>query len=129
MKPQKLTAKKVKDAAIKAYKERRLTAQHRNSERRECVYSQGEYHCAIGWALNEKTLQRIDKLELNDGAAVDCLVSYGVIAVDEDDLDIIEDIQGTHDEWADASKNWGAKSEAAIECRDDFLAAIGLKQE
>lgn len=129
MKPQKLTPKKVKSAARKAYKERRLTAQHRNQNKRQCVYSKGEYHCAIGWALNQKALKQVEKFDLNDSNPVLCLVNEDIIDINDDDLDIIEAIQMAHDEWATASRYNGAKSASAIKARDDFLAAIGLKQE
>lgn len=127
MKPQKLTVRKVKAAARRAYAERRLTAQHRNPAKRDCVYTSGAYHCAIGCALNKQSLQMIDEERLNHGTPVGLLQSHDVITVDNDDINVIDVIQNLHDEWAQTSQSWGANSKVTRQARAEFLASIGLK--
>lgn len=111
--PQRLTAAEVRAAGIKAYDEKRLTAQHEHWGARMCVYEQEVgCNCVIGSALSPEAIAKIHELGLNDGSSVDELGE--VIVVDsEDDQVALCDAQRRHDEWADAEYHVGNPSTPA----------------
>lgn len=101
MKPQHLTVKKVKKAALAAFKARKLTAQHRDPEKRECHYEEGVYSCAIGAALSKKTMKRIRDTNHNESSLC-AIVNAGIVTCD--DIQGLDSIQSAHDSWAGAAK-------------------------
>lgn len=124
---QKLTLKRVKAAARKAYDEKRLTAQHPDKSKRECVYTSGKYGCAIGVALNATTLKKIADQQLNADAGVECLMNEDVILVSDEEVTSLSVIQTAHDKWADHARNLGLADEITREARNEFLFRIGHK--
>jgi hypothetical protein len=126
-KTQHLTLAGVKRAARRAYRARRLTAQHPTPTKRMCVYEKGSYSCAIGAALNKHTIAAIRESNCNEGTSVDQLRVRGLITVDADELGPISVIQNMHDSWASASEAYGGRSDGTKSARKGFLETIGLK--
>jgi hypothetical protein len=91
-----------------------------------CVYEKGAYRCAIGAALNKRTMEAIRQDGCNDGTSVHQLTVRGIITVEQDDLSAISTIQNMHDGWAGASESYGARSDNAVHARKAFLETIGL---
>jgi uncharacterized Ntn-hydrolase superfamily protein len=128
-----LTLETVVKAARKAYEEQRLTAQAADPRDRRCLYRKGEYCCAIGAALPDKV---IDKLEANytkDGErynsqSIEVVVKEGFVDV-ENDLAAMKKLQAAHDHWCqtvcykeeDSSAAPGQAAEAAfVELLDKY---------
>jgi hypothetical protein len=84
-------------AAAKAYREKRLSAQ---GTAPLCAYR--DYNgcpCVIGAAIDDDTAEAWDACrELSGGSAIRALSRRGLI--DSDDMDALEDLQSTHDDWA-----------------------------
>ena len=100
-KPQKLTVALVKRKAREAYKARKLTAQHRDPDKRLCVYSIGTYHCPIGAALSKEALAQVKLKGDNSGAGVDILSKDGIITpLSAREWNQLDEIQSVHDSWA-----------------------------
>jgi hypothetical protein len=119
----KLTLKRIKAKALEAYRARRLTAQHRDQDKRERVYQVDNYHCAIGAALTKTTLEEIKGRGV-EGVRVGSLRSRGIISFNEKDFSELVNIQSLHDEWARNSCNHGASSSVAQNARRKFLEVI-----
>jgi hypothetical protein len=118
---QKLTIRGVKEAALKAYAEGRLLAQHPDPKKRMCAYTLAglndgkNYGCAIGVGLTDDTVQRVlaavylqvdgDAKTLNyvpfgvNFSDVLALIKRGIVEVSTEDLDMIVAIQRKHDLW------------------------------
>ena len=125
---QRLNVARVKAAARRAYKARKLTAQHPTREMRKCNYQIGDYRCAIGAALSSRTLAEIVRLGRNDNTSIGKLWYIArLIKLDgEGERAVLSDIQEAHDRWATASQEWGAEHEHTLKRRDEFLEVIGL---
>jgi hypothetical protein len=121
---QVLTLKEIKAAARKAYKAKRLTAQHPDRAQRICVYSNGAYRCAIGAALTKETLAALSTFTQHSGLSV--LQSQGLVTVTpRKDYYEATVIQYAHDAWARAAK--ASRSLKFVKsCRDKFTKLIGL---
>lgn len=122
---QVLTVNKVKKAARKYYKARKLTAQARNPKNRKCEYEVGTMRCAIGSALTQKTIDKIFEGG-HENTIVCALWTLGIVDVDADECAQLEVIQDAHDQWAKESALSGAKSPVTIVFRNNFKALIGL---
>ena len=116
--PQHLTVKQAKAAARKAYKAGKLTAQHRDRDKRQCHYAIGSCRCAIGAALSPATLKLIKDQDLNSGYSVNELDHRGLITTD--DIEALSHIQHLHDTWCDRARTGLDPTPA----RRDFLEAI-----
>ena len=125
---ERLTVARVKAAARKAYKARKLAAQHPTRAMRKCNYQVGDYRCAIGAALSTRTLAEIVRLGRNDNTSIGKLWHIArLIKLDgEGERVLLSDIQKAHDRWATASKDRGAEHEHTLKHRDTFLRLIGL---
>ena len=126
---QKLTLAKVRAAARKAYKERRLTAQHRDPSKRECVYSYGKYGCAIGVALNKKTIKKILDDSMNSGTSLGQLRD-NYVKIPEKEFHHIVAIQVAHDDWVLGGSHFSYNDKVVgrerKEYRNKFKELIGL---
>jgi hypothetical protein len=120
---QTLTLKGVKAAARRFYRAGKLTAQHRNKEKRLCVYDDGfGYRCVIGAALSRATLKRVHDTYLNFAASPATLRNEGIIVVRDDELKELNMLQNCHDAWAKADTAAVRKNARKI-----FLTAIGIR--
>lgn len=124
LKPQVLTLKGVKAAARKALAEKRLLAQHPVRDKRKCIYDDGDGRgCAIGVALNKKTLATIQSADFNT-KYVYSLKDHGLISMSDEDLLPIRSIQTHHDEWANYARESGANAEITRRAKKAFLDTI-----
>lgn len=132
---QVLTLKGVKKKAREYYRARKLTAQHRDPKKRECCYKIGAYRCAIGASLTEKTLERLQKDEVEatsensygyaNGACNWMSPYFGMV---DADAVAIRRIQAVHDQWCGAAHDAPGESKLTNEYRNEFLVLIGLKK-
>lgn len=122
--PQALTLKNVKAKARAAYAARKLTAQHPHQEKRNCFYSVGDYHCAVGAALNKSVLKALldEGIDANNNSGFGELVRVGIVSSGEEEAICM--IQSAHDDWARHSLDFGAKHPETIAYRKQFLEAI-----
>lgn len=96
-----LTNKQIKDGALAAHKERRLTAQNFDGgSLHGCVYhvmiGDKSCGCAIGVNLNDDEISAIKKVNLN-GQHVHSIAGR---IVDFEDSRFAYQVQKAHDEWA-----------------------------
>lgn len=123
-KPQVLTLKGVKAAARKALAQGRLMAQHRDKTKRRCIYDGGDGRgCAIGVALNKKTLAAVELYGIAE-KYVHSLKERGIVSMSDDDYSAIRGIQSRHDEWANYARESGGNAESTRRAKKAFLAAI-----
>jgi hypothetical protein len=99
-----LTLDKVKTACRAAYEAGTLIAQHPR-----CTYGyergkNGAYHCAIGCALDRKTLNKINRTNKHS-ISVDDLDADDLLQINPDELPDIQDIQVAHDNWFNFVQN------------------------
>lgn len=87
-----LNARPTAEAALKAYEERRLSAQN---DTPACLYRDASGHpCAIGAALTDEQAASFDR----PGQTVQDL--YACFRIQTDDIDALQEMQSTHDCWA-----------------------------
>lgn len=111
--PQHLTFEEVAAACRAAYANGTLlaVAAERGAIEPDCVYKNGEYRCAIGVALNDRTLNAItDKGMLHN--RINALVRDGIIFTE--DLIGLDRLQRLHDAWFTGERG-----------KADFLRFIG----
>lgn len=127
---QRLTKKRVYEAATRAMKEKRLGYQ---LDVRDCLYdysvpnggSNEGCGCAIGVSLNPRALAEVHKKGLN-GVNLSTLQEQGVVRVPERDIEDLLKLQSLHDSICNHDTNYpGAKRK-----RDDFTRFLraGLKE-
>lgn len=122
---QTLSYSRVKKAAQRLYKARKLMAQHRERERRHCLYKDdGGYRCAIGAGLSQKTLERIGDDSYNLGAPISGLSRRSLIKASEKDLAKLLVLQRAHDDWCKASSWLGGSDEWTVERRQAFVKLL-----
>lgn len=119
---QVLTVKGVKAAGRRAYKARKLTAQHRNPDKRGCYNKMDSCRCIIGAGLSKATLKKMDGCWVT--ASVTTLRDNGFVTFDKRIIPSLTAIQGAHDVWARKSSRYGAKSKTALKRRAAFLTLI-----
>lgn len=131
-KKQVLTAEIVKAAARKYYKARKLTAQHKDKDKRECTYILNSYRCAVGAALNEKTVAAMRERGKRAGSmpngAVDttgCQAREYFTFPSEKEQDEVRAIQKAHDDWAQEARYYST-SQDTCKTRKEFVKLIGL---
>lgn len=121
-KKQVLTPAVVIRAARKFYRAKRLTAQHPDPSKRQCVFQQGRYRCAIGAALNERLLRRLKRERHSAPCSVHGLELSGYIDTwSVPNLDELQNIQQSHDLWAHSP------SYERLQNEDKFREVLGLK--
>jgi hypothetical protein len=90
--------------AIKAYDERRLTAQQ-GPEHAQCVYSlrinDRDCCCVLGVSLPPATRQQIVDREAN-AEPIKRLIHHRMVPIRFESEDFAEDLQHAHDEWCAA---------------------------
>lgn len=106
---QVLTVKKVKEAGLKAYNAKTLTAQHPTPSKRLCMYEidAGAFHCVIGAAFNKTTLTRIMSAgsEVTLSTYLKELINKHIVRVAGGDKAYValRNLQMSHDAWAHAA--------------------------
>ena len=104
---QNITLGEVKAAARLAHSEGRLVAQ---SGVGEYAYESGpfdgkHYHCAIGAAMNEATIQLVHDLDANESTMSGAISTpsdsklFQIFAWDNAEAKDLDDIQNAHDAW------------------------------
>lgn len=129
MKKQSLTLKGVKAAARKFYKARRLTAQHKDREKRECAYKIGAYRCAIGASLTAATLKRMKDEESDHGYVNGiCTAMNEHFTIKKSVHNRVRAIQKAHDDWCGlaASKWMGLDASSQKQLKVELKKARGL---
>lgn len=120
---QTITFDEAKAAARKYFEAGKLTAQHPDPAMRMCVYSTGEYRCAIGAGLTDETIGELRTFGLNRGASVDAIRKHITYADDQEDG--LRQLQELHDAWADSSRNYNKHAATA---QHRFMDFIGIEQ-
>lgn len=115
---QVLTISEVKKAAREYYAAGKLTAQHPDPDKRECVNGgAGDYRCAVAAAFSHETLNA------HPTGSVSILNRRGAIRCGYDLMPIV-DIQIAHDDWACTSREVGIDHPFTKIAHDRFLALI-----
>jgi hypothetical protein len=93
--PIKLTLAEVKAAGLKAYEEKRLSAQNVKGRRSRCFYrDHAGDPCVIGAAMTDRAARRFDR---RDDPSIAALVEDGL--VETDDRSTLSLLQAEHDAW------------------------------
>jgi len=124
MSVQVLTLSETKARCRDAYCAKRLMAQYPIRSERECVYKKGTYGCAIGVSLTEETHKKLVGSECLQSSPISILIAKGILRVPEEERPYLREIQYTHDDWANASRNYGDNGQETIMAEENFLKLI-----
>lgn len=119
-----LTFAKAKTAARRAYREGKLTAQHKRRDRRDCKYVSGTYSCAIGAALPDDVRRRLSRSTINFYPCTNFMAKK-YFTIKPSDVFKVEQLQMAYDKWCTSARVDGSHVEERKRC---FLDLIGLKK-
>ena len=121
---QDITLEQVKRAAFQYYCMGRLTAQHPDQDKRECVYIDGEgYRCAVGAVFTEETIALHDAEFGRGTGCSDDVDALTFVSMPAEERRAIAKIQDAYDMWC--AYSWkGSDRSAMAASRGAFLALI-----